>query len=110
MSWEGWAILATLVGTCFTAWASVRKASIDSKENLTIVEAKIGARLTVLEGKVDKNSEHNTEQFLGIQRLTVMNSEMPLSERLIAGKKYIEGGGNGDVKIYYEDLIKKHTI
>ena len=27
-----------------------------------------------------------------------MSEEMPMSERLIAGKKYVNRGGNGDVK------------
>ena len=27
-----------------------------------------------------------------------MSDEMPMSERLIAGKKYVNRGGNGDVK------------
>ena len=31
------------------------------------------------------------------------------SERLIAGKKYIDAGGNGDVKHYYENLVREHT-
>lgn len=105
----GVAIL-TFVGTCITAWASIRKASIDSRAQMTEVEAKMDTKFSELERKVDKNSEHNTEQFLGIQRLTVMNSEMPISERLIAGKKYIDAGGNGDVKKYYEQLIEEHTI
>lgn len=52
--------------------------------------------------------KHDREQYLSILRLTVMNSEMPISERLIAGKKYIENGGNGDVKHYYEDMLKKY--
>ena len=35
-----------------------------------------------------------------------MNSEMPIAERIIAGQHYIEKGGNGDVKKYYEDYLK----
>lgn len=99
-----------LIGTCVTAWASIRKASIDAQAKFDVVAANIDARFSRLEDKVDKNTEHNAEQYLGIQRLTVMNSEMPVSERLIAGEKYIKGGGNGDVKIYYENLVKEHTI
>lgn len=51
----------------------------------------------------------NKEQSLSILRLTVMCPEMPISERLIAGKKYIDRNGNGDVKHYYEQLVKEHT-
>lgn len=61
-----------------------------------------------------KNKQHelheeNKEQSLSILRLTVMNNEMPITERLIAGKKYVDRGGNGDVKHYYEKLIQEHT-
>lgn len=59
--------------------------------------------------KVDTLVGHDKEQYLAILRLTVMTESMPISERLIAGKKYIENGGNGDVKKYYEQLIKDHT-
>ena len=55
--------------------------------------------------KVDKLAEHDNEQYLSILRLTVMSPDMPISERLIAGKKYIKKGGNGDLKHYYEQLV-----
>lgn len=59
--------------------------------------------------KIDMLVEHDRDQYLAILRLTVMEEGMPISERLIAGKKYIENGGNGEVKKYYEQLIKDHT-
>ena len=34
-----------------------------------------------------------------------MSHEMPLSERIDAGEKYIKYGGNGEVKHKYEELI-----
>lgn len=52
---------------------------------------------------------HDREQYLAILRLTVMSPEMPISERIIAGKKYTDDGGNGDVKAYYEHLLEEHT-
>ena len=59
--------------------------------------------------KINKIAEHDHEQYLSILRLTEMSQEMPISERLIAGKKYIDAGGNGDVKHYYENLVREHT-
>lgn len=59
--------------------------------------------------RMDKIEKHDTEQYLGILRLTVMSPEMPISERLIAGQKYVALGGNGDVKHYYQELVKNHT-
>lgn len=62
-----------------------------------------------LEKKVDRNAEHDKEQYLAILRLTVTAEHMPISERIIAGKKYIDNGGNGDVKKYYQELLEEHT-
>lgn len=62
-----------------------------------------------LEKKVDTLVEHDKEQYLSILRLTIMSEEMPVSERIIAGDKYIKAGGNGDVKKYYQQMIKDHT-
>lgn len=62
-----------------------------------------------LEEKVDKLIEHDEDQYLSILRLTIMSEEMPISERIIAGDKYIKKGGNGDVKHYYEKMLAEHT-
>lgn len=62
-----------------------------------------------LEEKVDKLVEHDEDQYLSILRLTIMSEEMPISERIIAGDKYVKKGGNGDVKSYYKKLIEEHT-
>ncbi len=62
-----------------------------------------------IRSKVDNIEEKNDKQYLGILRLTVMSPEMPVSERIIAGDEYIERGGNGDVKKYYQEFLKDHT-
>lgn len=62
-----------------------------------------------LKDDIKEIKEDSKEQSLSILRLTVMNNEMPISERLIAGKKYIDRHGNGDVKHYYKQLVKEHT-
>lgn len=56
------------------------------------------AHLKAIDEKIDKITRLQDEQYLSILRLTIMSEEMPMSERLIAGKKYINRGGNGDVK------------
>lgn len=81
----------TFLGICVTVYFSQKKAN------------------KKLEGKVDKLVEHDEDQYLSILRLTIMNSEMPISERIIAGDKYVKKGGNGDVKKYYQQMIKDHT-
>ena len=67
-------------------------------------------RLDNIENKVDKLAEHNDMQYLSLLRLTVMDRDMPMSERLIAGKEYLARGGNGDVRKYYEDLERKVNV
>ena len=62
-----------------------------------------------LESKVDKLVEHDEDQYLSILRLTIMSENMPISERIIAGDKYVKKGGNGDVKKYYQQMIAEHT-
>ena len=61
-------------------------------------------RIESIERKVDKLAEHNELQYMALLRLTVMDSDMPMSERLVAGKEYISKGGNGDVKEFYHRL------
>lgn len=55
--------------------------------------------------------EHCYENYLTGLRLTVMNNEMPLGERIVAGQKYIDAGANGEVKKYLiEELhINEHN-
>ena len=54
---------------------------------------------------VEEQSEHNLDNYLSIKRLTIMSQEMPLSERIAAGEKYIKYGGNGEVRHKYEELL-----
>lgn len=58
---------------------------------------------------IKKMRQHDEEQYLDILRLTIMSENMPITERIIAGKKYIERGGNGEVKKFYEQLLKDHV-
>lgn len=61
-----------------------------------------------LKNKIDTLLEHDNNQYMAILRLTVMSDNIPLSERINAGKEYLEHDGNGDVKHYYETVLKPH--
>ena len=63
-----------------------------------------------LDKRLNKIEEHDVKQYLGILRLTIMSENMPISERIIAGKEYIDRGGNGDVKKFYNEFLEQHTI
>lgn len=43
---------------------------------------------------------HTFENYMSILRITIMDPHMPLGERMIAAEKYIEAGGNGEIKKY----------
>ena len=81
----------TFAGICVTVIVSNKKANAK------------------LEQKVDKLVEHDEDQYLSILRLTIMSEEMPISERIIAGDKYVKKGGNGEVKKYYQRMLEEHT-
>lgn len=84
--------LLTFAGICVTVIVSNKKANAKLQE------------------KVDMLVEHDKEQHLAILRLTIMSEEMPISERIIAGDKYVKKGGNGDVQAYYQKMLEEHTI
>lgn len=46
---------------------------------------------------------HSHENYMGILRLTIMSNEMPIGERIVAGHKYLNEGGNGEVKSFLKD-------
>ena len=81
----------TFLGICVTVYFTNKKAN------------------KKLEDKVDKLVEHDEDQYLSILRLTIMSEEMPIPERIIAGKKYVDKGGNGEVKKYYQKMLEEHT-
>lgn len=83
--------ILTFAGICVTVIVSNKKAN------------------KKLEQKVDKLVEHDEDQYLSILRLTIMSEEMPISERIIAGDKYVKKGGNGEVKKYYQKMLAEHT-
>ena len=56
---------------------------------------------------IDRLIRHDKEQYFAILRLTIVSRDMPLSERITAGRKYTDDGGNGDVKQLYLELLKK---
>jgi hypothetical protein len=42
-----------------------------------------------------------------INRLIMYNEGLPLEERVNAGARYIQSGGNGSGKVYYEMLVTR---
>ena len=79
----------------------------DKKSGVEKKLDRIEERLDGIEATQKKQNEHDNLQYMSILRLTVMDSDMPMSERLIAGKEYLARNGNGDVRKFYEELEKR---
>lgn len=89
MAWIDWIIK---IGGAITAlgiiWAAVNAA----------VNAAVKKFLAPLADDIKELKEHSHENYLSGLRLTIMSSDMPLGERIVAAAKYIEKGGNGEIK------------
>ena len=55
--------------------------------------------------KINDNMKH-TE--LSVLRLIVINDNMPLEERVNAGERYVNKGGNGSIHALYDVLRKQY--
>ena len=83
-------------------------AAISSIAAAIAVLVKVVKWFAALKEKIDIIAEHESENYASILRLTIMSPDMPLSERLIAGDKYVSFGGNGEVKAKYNALRKQY--
>ena len=90
-----WIALIESILTFLGVWVTVRASQKKAGEELL--------------NKVNTLVEHDEDQYLSILRLIIVEENMPISERIIAGDKYIKKGGNGDVKKYYQQMLLEHT-
>lgn len=56
-----------------------------------------------INGDLAELKAHSDENYMGILRLTIMSSEMPIGERIVAGDKYLKNNGNGAVKKFLKE-------
>lgn len=101
------AITVAVISSLSAVILAVVNAVIAAVQRRQQKKSGIEERIERIEAKTDKLAEHNELQYLSLLRLTVMDSDMPMSERLIAGKEYLAHDGNGDVKKYYEELERR---
>ena len=85
------------------------KTLVTHQEENRKANKKTAEQLEKLTDQVEKLEEHQRENYLGVLRLEIMNEEMPVTERIIAGETYLKMGGNGDVKKFYKAFLEEHT-
>ncbi len=72
------------------------------------VLGKMYQKVKKLVNVINEIKEHTEENYMNDLRLIIMSPYMPIGERLIAGEKYLENDGNGEVKAYYKQLEKEY--
>ena len=60
---------------------------------------------TNLEKDIKEMKEHTHDNYMGVLRLTIMSSDMPLGERMVAADKYLKANGNGEVKNFINNEL-----
>lgn len=61
-----------------------------------------------IEKKIDKFDANLQENTLNTLRLVIINEKMPYGERLKAGERYLQMGGNGEIHAMVEALEEKY--
>ena len=57
-----------------------------------------------MKDELDPIKEELKKNSLNTMKNTICNDNIPITERLIVGKEYIDKGGNGAVKVYVHKL------
>lgn len=68
---------------------------------------KIHSVLNRIERKFDDYDDMLKENTLHILKMALLSEDLPITDRINAGKRYLELGGNGYGKIIYNQLIKR---
>lgn len=95
--------IGALIAAAIGIWKAT-KAIVNLAEDMRETKEYVMKNIKNVES-IPTIEEHCRENYLTGLRLTVMNKEMPLGERISAGVKYIDLGGNGEVKKYLVDEL-----
>lgn len=69
---------------------------------------KLSRPLKEIVQRLDRMEQYQHNDYMSTLRLTIMSEEMPMEERLAAGEKYVNEGGNGAVKARYRLMIEEY--
>lgn len=58
-----------------------------------------------VENKIDAYDKNLAALNLHLNKMALLNTDLPLIDRLHAGEKYLQGGGNGFGKKVYDQLL-----
>ena len=90
----------TALGLILRAVVAIVHLADDMKKTKAIVEQNLPNVKDIPDIK-----RHCEENYMASLRLTIMSQEMPIGERIIAGQKYLDAGGNGEIKKFLNDNL-----
>ena len=73
-------------------------AALTAIVTIVTVAVKVIKFCNKLSKDITEMKEHTHENYMGQLRLTIMSSDMPLGERMVAADKYLKANGNGEIK------------
>ena len=68
---------------------------------------KIHSILNRIERKFDDYDDTLKENTVNILKMSLLSEDLPITDRINAGKRYLELGGNGYGKIVYGQLMRR---
>ena len=69
---------------------------------------KLSRPLKEIVQRLDRMEQYQHNDYMSTLRLTIMSEEMPMEERLAAGEKYVNEGGNGAVKARCRLMVEEY--
>lgn len=64
-------------------------------------------RLSKIEDRIERLDKYNQLNYMNGLRAIIASPEMPYDERIIAGRSYIDHGGNGAMKKMYNEIVRR---
>ena len=98
---------AAVLGALISAGVSLknRKNAIDEAFKKEVTAAL--AELTTIKDTQELQSAHLLENYLELMRHKIYSVTLPLEEKVNAGQKYLDHGGNGSAKIQHERNVEE---
>lgn len=63
--------------------------------------------IKTIKENLELHSAHMRENYMELLRLKIYSADLPLSERVNAGKKYLKLGGNGAAEIQHDNNVRQ---
>ena len=77
---------------------------------VTVARINNNSKINTIQAELTKSVGYQKDNYMALLRLTLMNPEVPIDERIAAGRAYVDNGGNGGTKAYYHKLLEAYGL